>query len=307
MRIRRIERRTRPVKSAARSFGPVALTPASHREFIAAAFPSLSPVRQMEEMNEGWDSYTYLVNETWIVQFPRPAAPPGGFGGQMRLLRRLKGKLPFPIPDPEFSSETPLCMGYRRIDGMPAARAARGEWPEQLGRFLQCLHHIGAAEVGLPPASADPWRKLNEDLIQEFRERVVPLLAPKERASAETLFAAFLDDRSWSGLSPALVHRDLGPAHILMTPGGQLAGVIDWGDAQLGDPAIDFSWLLFGSPAEGERALLAYGEPTNEALRRRARFYHQLGPWHEAAHGLDTAQPAYIASGLAGIRARLKI
>ncbi len=278
---------------------------ANHRAFITATFGSLGPITGMEEIIGGWDSFTYLVNGTWIFQFPRPAAPPGCFAFQMKLLRRLNGKLPSAIPEAEFISEAPLCMGYRRIDGAPAKRAARGEWPDQLGVFLRCLHSISAVDADLASVSLASWKELNQGLIKDFRNRVVPLLSLSEGRSAETLFTSFLKDQSWLEFSPVIVHRDLGPEHILITNDGRLAGIIDWGDAQLGDPAIDFAWLLFGSPAEGERALRAYGVTPDERLRRRALFYHQLGPWHEVTHGIDLGQPDFIASGLAGIRARL--
>jgi aminoglycoside phosphotransferase (APT) family kinase protein len=283
----------------------MSLTPADHRAFITATFPSIGPITGFQEIAGGWDSYSYLVNESWIFQLPRPAAPPGWFAGQVRLLGSLRGRLPSAIPDPQFISEAPLCMGYRRIDGIPANRAAEGEWPEQLGTFLRRLHAIDPAEAGLPPGLPGDWRKLNRAIIQEFQDRVVPLLTRDERRSAETLFAAFVEDHTFSSFSPVVVHRDLGPEHILVTSDGRLAGVIDWGDAQLGDPAIDFSWLLFGSPAKGERALSAYGETSNQGFRRRALFYHQLGPWHEVSHGIDTGQPAFVETGLAGVRARL--
>jgi aminoglycoside phosphotransferase (APT) family kinase protein len=279
--------------------------PVNHRALIAATFPSVGPITNMEEVVGGWDSYTYLINGTWIFQFPRPAAPPGWFAGQMRLIHRLKGRLPAPIPEPEFISAAPMCMGYRRIEGTSVTRGMKGRWPEQLGAFLRCLHAVGTDQGGLPPCSPSRWREINQGLIQEFRDRVVPLLSTEEKRSSEVLFAAFLEDQSWSGFSPVVVHRDLGPEHILVTNDGRLAGVIDWGDAQLGDAAIDFSWLLFGSPAEGERALDAYGETSTPGFRRRALFYHQLGPWHEVAHGIDTGQPAFVANGLAGVRARL--
>jgi len=161
------------------------------------------------------------------------------------------------------------------------------------------------AEAGLPPSLPGDWRELNQAIIQEFQDRVVPLLTPNERRSAETMFSTFLEDQSFLDFLPVIVHRDLGPEHILVTNDGRLAGIIDWGDARLGDPAIDFSWLLFGSPTEGERVLSAYGRECGQSFRRRALFYHQLGPWHEVAHGLDTGQPAFVESGLSGVRARL--
>ncbi|MFC6847283.1 phosphotransferase [Streptomyces caelestis] len=50
----------------------------------------------------------------------------------------------------------------------------------------------------------------------------------------------------------ALVHGDLGPGHLLAQDGA-LTGVIDFGDAHIGDPAVDLAWALNGtSPAFAE-------------------------------------------------------
>jgi len=43
----------------------------------------------------------------------------------------------------------------------------------------------------------------------------------------------------------------------------------------------------------------------DDDLRRRALIYHRLGPWFEVEYGVNTEQPAWVRSGLAGIRSRL--
>jgi hypothetical protein len=42
-----------------------------------------------------------------------------------------------------------------------------------------------------------------------------------------------------------------------------------------------------------------------DALRRRALFYHRLGPWFEVHYGDFTGRPEWVRSGLAGVRSRL--
>jgi len=81
-----------------------------------------------------------------------------------------------------------------------------------------------------------------------------------------------------------------------------LTGVIDWSDAHIGDPAIDLAWLLYGS---GHFAAVRDAYRADETVCARARDWHQLGPWHEVLFGLDTDQPEFVASGLAGVRSRL--
>jgi aminoglycoside phosphotransferase (APT) family kinase protein len=96
------------------------------------------------------------------------------------------------------------------------------------------------------------------------------------------------------------------PSTCSAGPDGSLAGVIDWTDARIGDPAIDFAWLLNGGDAPFAAAVVEeYGEAVDAAFRARAAFFHLLGPWHEVVYGLDAGQPRYVASGLAGVRAPL--
>jgi aminoglycoside phosphotransferase (APT) family kinase protein len=80
---------------------------------------------------------------------------------------------------------------------------------------------------------------------------VLPLLDVRERPRGEALLETALGLR----FEPALVHGDLGPEHILHC-GVELTGVIDWSDARVGDPAIDFAWRLHGTSAEFAAELL---------------------------------------------------
>jgi aminoglycoside phosphotransferase (APT) family kinase protein len=98
-----------------------------------------------------------------------------------------------------------------------------------------------------------------------------------------------------AGFTPTLLHADLGPEHLLVR-NGHLAGVIDWGDARIGDPALDYAWLINGPFAEWD---------IDPDVRRRARFYYRLAPSYEAHYGLFTRQSAHVDAGLTGIGDRL--
>jgi aminoglycoside phosphotransferase (APT) family kinase protein len=102
-----------------------------------------------------------------------------------------------------------------------------------------------------------------------------------------------------------LLHGDLGPEHLLCA-NGRLAGVIDWGDARIGDPALDLAWLRHGTQPAFVTALAeSYVGCIDERVRARALFYHRLVPWYEAHYGLFTNQPARVAAALREIEARL--
>jgi aminoglycoside phosphotransferase (APT) family kinase protein len=278
-----------------------------HRRFVQERFPSVR-AETLEPVGDGWDSYTYEVDGEWIFQFPRLPGAEVSLRKQLAMLPELAQELPALVPNPEHVSMDPPCMGYRKIEGVPVSSMdaiGDGFWPERLGRFLFDLHLIPPEFVGMRMIEPAAWRDRYRLLLDVFRERVCPLLTAPERAASEAEFAAFLDDDRTARFAPGLIHHDLGPSHVLVSGSGDLAGVIDWGDAEVGDPAADLAWLLFGTPVAGERALAAYGGEADAGFRDRARFYHRVGPWHEVLYGLDTGQPRFVERGLAGLRERL--
>ena len=141
--------------------------------------------------------------------------------------------------------------------------------------------------------------------LARMHAHVAPRLSPAERARADALVAGLVDDdRNWR-FELVVTHGDLGPDHVLVDPAGALAAVIDWEDVGAGDPAGDFAWWLHAMPSASERALAAYGVPSDERFRARAAGLFAVMPWHDVEHGVETGDPESIAAGLAGIRARL--
>jgi aminoglycoside phosphotransferase (APT) family kinase protein len=112
------------------------------------------------------------------------------------------------------------------------------------------------------------------------------------------------DDRLWS-FACCLTHGDLGPDHVLVDPGGDLVGVLDWEEASVGDPALDFAWWLDAMPEQGERALAAYGGAPDGSFRERAHALFAIMPWYEVEHGLRSEDRRFVERGLQGTRARL--
>jgi aminoglycoside phosphotransferase (APT) family kinase protein len=270
----------------------------------------------VERVEEGWDSTVFEVNGEWIVRVPRRDEVRAWMRKEASLLPVLAPALPVPVPRFEAVEDTDAVsfVAYARLSGQPlAATACRGgrgaALAAQLGEFLAALHTFPreqATRAGIAEADAADWLEQQRELLERCEAEAMPLLAESERRRARAVFGDFLS--GWdSSLEPALVHADLGPAHILHR-GSSISGVIDWSDARLGDPALDFAWLLHGTRESfGEALVGAYcgSLAVDSALSARALFYHRLGPWHEVLSGLDHDCPELTASGVAGIRERL--
>lgn len=237
------------------------------------------------EIDHGFDFKVLILEDRWVLRIPRHRLAVEELEKEILLLPAIADRLPVQIPRFAHVSRDPLYVGYPLIRGNRYV----DEDPAGVRGFLDELHAVPIDEV---PAPNPDWLETYREQGDEFRRVVLPLLDPDERSGGEALLAEI---ETLTGFSPALTHSDLGPTHLLVQD-GRLVGVIDWGDARGGDPAIDYAWLLNGPFPDWE---------VDDELRRRARIYHRLGPWFEVHYGDFTDQPEWVRSGLAGVRSRL--
>ncbi|MEV6276950.1 phosphotransferase [Nocardia sp. NPDC051832] len=251
------------------------------------------------EFSQGWDSLATLVEGRWIERRPRRPEVADQLRRETRLLPWLAPSLPLPVPIPAVLTDDPLVVRHALVPG-DALESPGVEDGVAVGRFLRALHGSSAAEAvrhGLIPAEQTRSSRIAE--ISRFQSEVVPLIPVAQQDSAQSILDALRDFPA-----DTVVHGDLGPEHVL-TDGGRVSGVIDFGDAHVGDAAIDLAWALYGAPTAFADAVAdAYGV-TGE-LRRRALIWHQLGPWHEVVYGADIGDIAVRRSGLAGVLERLE-
>jgi aminoglycoside 2''-phosphotransferase len=114
------------------------------------------------------------------------------------------------------------------------------------------------------------------------------------------LWEGFLDTEENFQFKPLLIHGDLGVEHILVDPDLDcLVGVIDWGDARVGDPALDFTGLLVSCGAKFVRQVLeSYAAPLDGRFWERMAFYQDVIPFHYMHYGLKISDGRFFAEGL---------
>ena len=244
-------------------------------------------------ITQGWDSHAWIEGP-WIHRSPRRAAVRPRLLAEATLLPWLAPQLPLPVPVPETTED-----GVRHLM-LPGAPLEDGSTAigRELGAFLKALHAVDPADaVAHGAQDAVTAFAAKATFLAECRERVVPLLPADRHAPAEELLARVAEVRT------SLVHCDFGPDHILVTD-GRITGVIDWTDAEIGDPALDLSWPLIGAPAAIAEGVAEAYEPAPE-LRERALDWCRLAPWYGVHRGLLLDIPADVERGLSDILASL--
>jgi aminoglycoside 2''-phosphotransferase len=288
---------------------------------IRRSFPEVAAVRLELMPHPGWggDSDAWMVDDRWIFRFPRSPEIARHLAVEVCLLPRISAALPARIPRFEFVARDarglPSFVGYESIFGQPLRAETLRALPidvvdrlaDQVGAFLRALHAIPidvavACGVDRP---AGPPRQWFERRLSGVESTVFPELDDAERAWVERRFAEHLAEVALFAFSPVLCHGDLSSDHLLVDlTGAELAGVIDFGDVTIGDPAGEFTWWAEYGEDFFWRALAAY-DADDKSLVRRVAFQIDCLPLAQIAYGVETGRPEDVAAGRWLLRERM--
>jgi aminoglycoside 2''-phosphotransferase len=264
---------------------------------------------------EGWDNVVLLANGSHVFRFTRRPDVAEQLWKEVQLLPALSRYLTLRVPVPEYTwmeGDLPHFMGYRLIPGEQLRASHLGDSSGRivsgLALFLTQLQGVSLAELGdlVPRHTGNDWRDLYLVLREEAQRVVKPRLSPRAASGLLWDLDSYLEDPGNFRFRPSLIHRDLSSDHILYDSStGDLTGVIDWGDACVGDPAFDLTGLLADYGLAFAKAVVAVkGDPAE--YFERAGFYAKIVGIHQALHGLDVGDRAHVGAGLARLEAVYK-
>jgi aminoglycoside phosphotransferase (APT) family kinase protein len=247
------------------------------RDLVRDQHPDLAD-RPIRLGARGWDNQLWRLGDDLAVRLPWAT------GDSDALLRKehawvpvLAPRLPLAVPVPRRIGE-PTARFPRPwlittwVPGTPADRAPITQGAhaaESLAAFLTALHR--PAPDGAPVGRGRGGRLA--DVADGFARSLAAAVERDLIEDLDAVNAAWADAvtaPAWTG--PALwIHADLHPANVLTT-GGALCGVIDFGDLCAGDPACDLAaaWILLPD-GDRDRFHAAYRPAPDTATLRRAR------------------------------------
>jgi aminoglycoside phosphotransferase (APT) family kinase protein len=283
--------------------GPDGAGAALALELVRRRLPSAA-TGPAERVGAGQDHVVWRVGGL-LVRVPRAAPVPGAVAREAQVLRFAARHSPIPVPQVAFVDEVTGALAYPMLPGVPLMDllvreedAAPEPLGQRLGLFLRALHtrsaRLWAERAGVPVDVQDTgtW-------LADARECWVPAAAVIPRA------AAFGVERFLQAPPPdtppedelVLSHNDLGAEHVLVDPsGGDIAGVIDFGDAAIVDPAYDLGLIARDlGPDALSAALGAYGRRhAMRELTARVWFYARCSALEDLAYGVGTRREAYV-------------
>jgi aminoglycoside phosphotransferase (APT) family kinase protein len=298
----------------------ITITPQLAASLIGA---QLSPLcgAPVEPFGHGWDNAAFLVDERWVFRFPRRAAFASSLEVEAGWLPALAPHLPLRVSAPDWVGEPEetfpyVFCGYRLIEGETLCRAAeladdhRAALAAPLGGFLRALHKLPITDAMRRNAPGDTIRRADmPHRLPRLIERLDAISAhldPDLVARVREALSALSTAAPHPGPS-CWVHGDLYARHIILDPAHHIAGIIDWGDMHLGDPAIDLSiaWALL--PAAARPAFFAAYGPVDDDAQARARFRALHYGVMLTSYGIDAHDAAIEQAGRYALGASLRL
>ncbi len=258
------------------------------------------PVESIVRVDEGWTHIVLEVNGKWIFRFVRDPSNMQ-LSVEQAFLPMFKEHSPLPIPEIRYSGDN--YIAYEKIEGVKFSEAifkrlgrnARTKLAAALGDFLSCLHSVSFEQRHLKPT---PFG--GGDFWEELWPAAAPRLLPSTRQIAEGYFHRALSGITSAPYRDAVTHSDFGTGNVLIDAAGlKLAGVIDFGDISLNDPATDFAtfYRRFGKPFAEDMAE-AYRLPLGDDFWTRVDYHSNrklfFVLFFALNHGFDPHVPGLV-------------
>ncbi len=281
------------------------------RDLLRDQHPDLAQL-PLREVEGGWGNQMWRLGDELAVRVQRMDTGPDHQLKERRWLPLLAPRLPLPVPVPVRSGAPSerfpkMWTVMTWVPGLPLDRGSitRGEHAaEALAGFLRALHVAAPGD-----APADTGRGAHpRDATDGFDRLVGSVDADAfgfDPAEARVVWDDAVAAPAWEG-PPVWVHGDLHPANVVVAD-GTLAGVVDFGDLFVGDPASDLAaaWVLL--PAGAAARFFAAYAGADEATVRRARglavlkcfFLMLMG--QNGDRGLPGGKPAWGPAGRAAL------
>lgn len=269
------------------------------RTLILRQFPQLSSM-PIKLIGCGWDNMVFRVGDDFVFRFPRRNVAVELIKKEGMLLPMLAAFLTIPYPKPVFYGEPTTdypfpFLGYTYLPGtFPKGLTdeQRASSAVALATFLKNLHAFPPQRARENGIEQDHRNLLDiaqrKAKMQTFLSTLAVHISGEDRDAIANYLGQVVIDR----ISPreVLLHGDLHVKNMLVDEAGQISGIIDWGDLNVGHPGADLNVVYsFLQPHARQSFFQVYGEVDEETkiLARMMAVYIPMLLWMQAIDHKD--------------------
>ena len=284
----------------------------SYIEYVKSVYPQLH-IQSYTPNDIGQSNDVFILNDTLVFRFPKYKKGMDQLKRETEILNYISHYISIQIPNPIYSvldtfEIGKVFAGYEIIKGEPL-------WKENilaienkqllvsiaksLAQFLLELHSVPKEPIidVIKSNTKHPIEEMS-NLYEEIKNKLFSFIKEDAQIKITQSFRAFLESDLVRELDMTLIHGDYGASNIIWLPETkEVAGVIDFGNSRLGDPAYDFAGIL-SSYGEQFFNLCIEHYPNGHLISERAKFYKSTFALQEALHGVIYNDKQAFADGI---------
>jgi len=240
------------------------------QRWLSANAPHISAPVRLGLISSGRSNLTYVLEDSRGEQFVLRRPPAGTLlatahdvGREHRIISSLRDSgLPLPATvadcaDPGVIGAPFFVMQFVAgaiVADQTAARSLSDDVRQRVGKALATtlaeLHAVDLDQVGLGDLRRN--RSYVERQLRRWGGQIEGDESPHNESLRE--LGARLGEQIPVSQREVLLHGDFKLENMILTPRGEVAAVLDWELASVGDPLADLAWLLiwWGEPGEDQ-------------------------------------------------------
>jgi SAM-dependent methyltransferase len=217
------------------------------------------------------ESVVAEINSDYIVKFPRPHRGLRGLSSEQGVTDLIRNDVGIAVPEISIHKDSAVLARYRKLSGNTfnkekynsLSNQEKDNLAHQLAKFMSDIHSvrdIDVERVELSPSWDFKVGLIREQLASDSDE-IIRLLVPDLLKNQEVIKVP--------ESNKVLGHFDLHGSNILFNKDNtEVTGVIDFGNAKVGDLHQDLSVMNLSSPDLAMRIALAYEKINDRKLNR---------------------------------------
>ena len=253
---------------------------------------------------EGLCNHVIIIDSSDVFRFPRAEWASVMLQNEIGLLARLRNHGVMAVNECKHQGEGFGVFSFIKgasLTTLALNRTTESGWvslARDLGRILGEIHSFPLESIHSSGA-----RRTREDWLQFHQEAKAQYshLTSTGVEFIESVFAPIIDGSLSLEYQPRLIHGDLAPYHIKADlTAARISGIIDFGEAGVGDPATDISCLIYNLGLPFVKAMDTY--PYLGDTLKRALFYARTLEVQWFVQSARTKDPFWFGAHLGSYR-----
>lgn len=244
----------------------------------------------------------------WMLKAPRRGDVQAQSRVEKRVLDYVRGKIPVVVPD--WQVHTDKLVAYRVLPGVPAAeidplmgdliwRLPQASVPQafadSLADIMAKLHRLDVSAAAAAGISIMTPEQVRARVRQRMDDCNTLATVPENLWG---LWNKWVDgDAFWPDFV-ALTNGDIYHPRLFVNSDYRVVGIDNWADAEVGDPAADFTLYFAAAGRESMEDLIARyeraGGQTWGRMADQAEMYYWASPIKFAAYAMRTGDLSHL-------------